>query len=136
MVAYIDADYYTNVYKGADAGDDLDRYIERASDLVDQVTGYKIKDFDSLPQFTQEQVKKATAAQVEFYVMQGGDEDVNAGNTDFARVAIGSFSYSVGSERGTRSSNRAELRLSPAALVYLESTGLLYRGLGVVHSVY
>src|SRR5690554_4264947 len=136
MVAYIDADYYTNVYKGADAGDDLDRYIERASDLVDQVTGYKIKDFDSLPQFIQDQVKKATAAQVEFYVMQGGDEDVNAGNTDFARVQIGSFGYSTGSERGMITESKAERRVSPATLAYLEPTGLLYRGLGVVHSVY
>src|SRR5690606_13188923 len=136
MVAYIDADYYTNIYRGADAGDDLEKYIERASDLIDQVTGYKIRDFDSLPQFIQEQVKKATAAQVEFYVMQGGDEDVNAGNTDFARVAIDSFSYSVGSERGTSNSNRDEQRVSPATLAYLEPTGLLYRGLGVVHSVY
>ena len=135
-MGYITPEYYTDEYMGADAGSELEKYIKRASDLIDQVTGYKIKDFDSLPPFVQEQVKKATAAQVEFYVIHGGDEDVNAGNTDFARVAIGSFSYSVGSERETSTSNRDEQRVSPATLAYLEPTGLLYRGLGVVHSVY
>ena len=135
-MGYITPEYYTEQYKGADAGDDLEKYIERASDLIDQVTGYKIRDFENLPQFIKDQVMKATAAQVEYYVTQGGDEDVNAGNTDFARVAIGSFSYSVGSERGTSASNRDEQRVSPATLAYLEPTGLLYRGLGVVHSVY
>ena len=135
-MAYITPEYYTDIYRGADAGDDLEKYIERASDLVDQVTGYKIMDFENLPQFVKDQVMKATAAQVEYYVTQGGDEDVNAGNTDFARVAIGSFSYSVGSERGTSTSNRDEQRVSPATLAYLERTGLLYRVLGVVHSVY
>ena len=135
-MAYITLEYYTDIYRGADAGDDLEKYIERASDLIDQLTGYKIMDFENLPQFIKDQVMKATAAQVEYYVTQGGDEDVNAGNTDFARVAIGSFSYSVGGERGTSTSNRDEQRVSPAALAYLEPTGLLYRGLGVVHSVY
>ena len=74
MVAYIDVEYYNNTYKGVDAGDDLDRYIERASDLVDQVTGYKIADLSALHPRIQELVKKATAAQVEFYVLNGGPE--------------------------------------------------------------
>src|SRR5690554_8196516 len=80
-MAYIDAEYYVNVYKGVDAGDDLDRYIERASDLVDQVTGYKIADLSALHPRIQELVKKATAAQVEFYVLNGGPEGVD-GSTD------------------------------------------------------
>jgi hypothetical protein len=130
-MGYITSQYYIDEYMGADAGSELEKYIKRASDLIDQVTGYKIKDFDSLPPFIQEQVKKATAAQVEFYVMQGGDEEVNAGTggNSMNDVWVGGFRYKVAGERGE---NKQTNRVSPAALAYLEPTGLLYMGLGVV----
>ncbi|EGL83731.1 protein gp8 [Caldalkalibacillus thermarum TA2.A1] len=135
-MGYITSDYYINTYNGADAGFELGKYIERASDLIDQVTGYKIKDFDSLPPFVQEQVKKATAAQVEFYVMQGGDEAVNAGQNDLGRVGIGGFSYTRDTVHSATSESKDANRVSPAALAYLEPTGLLYRGLDVVQNVW
>ena len=131
MVAYIDAEYYNNIYKGVDAGDDLDRYIERASDLVDQVTGYKIRDFEALPPFIQEQVKKATAAQVEFYVLQGGPEGVDSNDGNFNQVAIGSFEYQTARMGQQTPAGKQEHRVSPATLAYLEPTGLLYRGVGI-----
>src|SRR5690554_5050062 len=131
MVAYIDAEYYNNEYKGVDAGDDLDRYIERASDLVDQVTGYKIRDFEALPPFIQEQVKKATAAQVEFYVLNGGPEGVDGNDGGFNQVAIGSFEYQTARMGQQTPAGKQEHRVAPAALAYLEPTGLLYRGVRV-----
>ena len=131
MVAYIDAEYYNNTYKGVDAGDDLDRYIERASDLVDQVTGYKIRDFEALPPFIQEQVKKATAAQVEFYVLNGGPEGVDGNDGGFNQVAIGSFEYQTARMGQQTPAGKQEHRVAPAALAYLEPTGLLYRGVRV-----
>src|SRR5690606_41745130 len=92
-MAYIDATYYQDVFKGIDAGDDLDRYIERARDLVDQVTGYKIRDFEALAPLIQEQVKKVTAAHVEFYVPQGGPEGVDRNDGTSDQVAIGTTEY-------------------------------------------
>ena len=130
-MAYIDAEYYNNTYKGVDAGDDLDRYIERASDLVDQVTGYKIRDFEALPPFIQEQVKKATAAQVEFYVLNGGPEGVDGNDGSLNQVAIGSFEYQTGRMGQQTPAGKQEHRVAPAALAYLEPTGLLYRGVRV-----
>lgn len=132
MVAYIDAEYYNNTYKGVDAGDDLDRYIERASDLVDQVTGYKIADLAVLHPRIQELVKKATAAQVEFYVLNGGPEGVD-GSTDgsFSQVSIGAFQYQSGRINQQIPAGKQEHRVAPAALAYLEPTGLLYRGVRV-----
>lgn len=132
MVAYIDAEYYNNVYKGVDAGDDLDRYIERASDLVDQVTGYKIADLSALHPRIQELVKKATAAQVEFYVLNGGPEGVD-GSTDgsFSQVSIGAFQYQSGRINQQIPAGKQEHRVAPAALAYLEPTGLLYQGVWV-----
>src|SRR5690554_6695906 len=132
MVAYMDAESYTNTYKGVDAGDDLDRYIERASDLVDQVTGYKIADLSALHPRIQELVKKATAAQVEFYVLNGGPEGVD-GSTDgsFSQVSIGAFQYQSGRINQQIPAGKQEHRVAPAALAYLEPTGLLYQGVRV-----
>lgn len=131
MVAYIDAEYYNNEYKGVDAGDDLDRYIERASDLVDQVTGYKIADLSALHPRIQELVKKATAAQVEFYVLNGGPEGVDGNDGSFNQVAIGSFEYQTARMGQQTPAGKQEHRVAPAALAYLEPTGLLYRGVRV-----
>ena len=130
-MAYIDAIYYRDVFKGADAGEELERYIERASDLVDQITNYKIRDFEALPPFIQEQVKKATAAQVEFYVLQGGPEGVDSNDGNFSQVAIGSFEYQTGGMGQQIPAGKQEHRVSPATLAYLEPTGLLYRGVGI-----
>lgn len=129
---YIDKDYYETEYMGEDAGPELDKYIKRASDAIDQVTGYKIKDFDSLAPFVQDQVKKATASQVEYYVIQDGDAEINAGMSDLGRVSIGSFSYGSNSQ----SSGQEVSRISPNAISFLEPTGLLHRGLDVIENAF
>ncbi|MFB4164801.1 hypothetical protein ACE1TI_13465 [Alteribacillus sp. JSM 102045] len=137
-MGYIDPDYYKNDYKGAEITDtvELERFIERASDVIDQATNFVIvnQDFKSLAQFLQNQVKKATAAQVEFYVMQGGYEDVNAGTQAAGNVSIGAFSY--GGSAGEENASKQELRISPATLEHLKPTGLLYQGLDVIHNAY
>lgn len=136
-MAYITPEYYIDEYKGADAGDELERYIQRASDMIDQVTNYALAgvEFERLAQFIQDQVKKATAAQVEFYVVQGGPEEADAGTHDAGQVRVGSFSYG-GRGSGGGASSAGTSRISPTALGFLEPTGLLYRGLDVVDSAY
>src|SRR5690554_4202525 len=131
-MAYIDAGYYNNVYKGVDVGEDFERYAERASDLIDQVTGYKIADLAALHPRIQELVKKATAAQVEFYALNGGPEGVD-GSTDgsFSQVSIGAFQYQSGRINQQIPAGKQEHRVAPAALAYLEPTGLLYQGVRV-----
>lgn len=131
IVAYIDAEYYNNVYKGLDVGEDFERYAERASDLIDQVTGYKIADLAALHPRIQELVKKATAAQVEFYVLNGGPEGVDGNDGGFNQVAIGSFQYQTARMGQQTPAGKQEHRVAPAALAYLEPTGLLYRGVWV-----
>ena len=126
---YIDATYYNDEYEGVAVDEqEINRYIKRASDVIDQVTNYKIKDFEILPSWIQEQVKKATAAQVEFFALEGGPEVVT-GSNDMQSVNIGSFSYQQGSGDSSTS-------VSPAVFDYLRTTGLLYRGIGVVENAY
>lgn len=142
-MGYITPEYYLNEYKGVNAGAEaeLEKYIMRASDLINQVTNYKLleKDFELQPKFIQEQVRKAVATQVEFYVIQGGDMEVNAGTQDYGAVGIGSFNYtrgSTGQRSGVEIGSRDEQRISPNSLAYLRPTGLLYTGLGVIENAW
>jgi hypothetical protein len=119
-MSYIDYTYYTDVYKGVPIdADTFSRLSERASELIDQVTNYTIQDLSALPVFTQDQVKKATAAQVEYFVYAG--EQVLHGDNGMTDVRLGNFSYSVGTQSA----------ISPAVINYLRPTGLLYRGVTV-----
>lgn len=132
---YIDHTYYNDVFKGEEVDEPtFNKYARRASDLIDQVTNYSIAnyEFSNLATFIQEQVKKAVAAQVEFYVIKGNPAELDAGDT-VSNVSIGSFSYQEGNSN--QSSNQSN-RISPNAIEYLRVTGLLYQGLGVVNSAY
>ncbi|MEN7359477.1 hypothetical protein ABC915_21910 [Bacillus licheniformis] len=135
-MAYITPDYYKNDYMGAPApsDEDLNRYIKRASDVIDEVTNYRLygSKFEEMPDIIKDIIRKATAAQVEFYVVKGGTAEVNAGeNSSMDSVSVGSFSYSGGSGGSDSNSGRDAGRISPAALSLLSKTGLLYRGVFV-----
>lgn len=134
-MAYITPDYYKNDYIGAPApsDEDLNRYIKRASDIIDEVTSYRLygNKFDKMPDIIKDIVSKATAAQVEFYVVKAGTAEVNAGSSSMDSVSVGSFSYSGGSGGSERNSVRNAGRISPTALSLLSETGLLYRGVFV-----
>ncbi|GGE47673.1 hypothetical protein GCM10011391_28060 [Pullulanibacillus camelliae] len=132
-MGYITPEYYKTEYMGEDAGSQIEKYIERASDIIDQVTNYILQgmEFDRFAEFIQTQVKKACASQVEFYVINDGDSGLNAGE-DYSNFRIGSFDYS----KGGASKNKQADRVSPAVWTYLEPTGLLYRGIGVVQDAY
>lgn len=114
-MAYITEDYYLNDYKGQPTEDDLSALIERASDTVDCLTAYAVGDIDSQPEHIARLIKKAVAAQVEFMDANGG----------VSSCTIGKFSYTAGGSSDGVSSSRC----SPAAVNFLEHTGLLYRGL-------
>ncbi|MFS0776255.1 hypothetical protein ABC255_09635 [Neobacillus sp. 3P2-tot-E-2] len=120
-MAYIDYTYYSDNYKGtAITHDQFIVLSERASDVIDQVTSYGLHgaDFSELAPLIQSNVKKATAAQVEYMAIQGGELSIHGGSP--TSVNIGNFSY--------QASNQEQPIVSPAAMNYLKPTGLLYRG--------
>jgi hypothetical protein len=121
---YIDYTYYVDTFKGTSiSSEQFDLLVERASDLIDQITSYNLQgvDLTQQHQLIQNNVKKATAAQVEYMVTQGGELSIHGGSP--ASVSIGKFSYQASSEQ--------QPIISPAALNYLRPTGLLYRGVSV-----
>lgn len=131
-MAYIDADYYNNVYKGTPVSDPvfLDRLINRASDSIDHITNYKLEgvDFDKLAPFIVRQVKKATAAQVEFLTINGETSaTVSEGGGGFS---VGSYSEN-GMSAGAAEGPSYYDRYAITVIDFLKPTGLLYTGLCV-----
>ena len=126
-MAYIDLTYYKDVYMGTDPDDDveLQKLINRASDIVDILTRYRIIDFDSLADFQKTNVEKATAAQTEYLVSVGENY-----NTDGSvqSVKIGKFSYNEGGGSSDPSKNSMSESIAPLTRQYLFPTGLAYAG--------
>lgn len=128
-MAYIDATYYNDVYKGLPVADPdlLGRLIERASDLIDQLTGYALQTNPKVfnIDFINNQVKKATASQVEYLAING--ETSSTSMVDTPVMQVGKFRY--GLLRGGKSEGSVkDVRFSPGAIAYLKITGLLYKG--------
>lgn len=123
-MSYIDSTYYTSTYFGNSAGSNFDRYAARASDDVDFACMQSIVVAD-LDAAQLELVKKATCAQVEWYVAQG---DIYNEQPVGGSESIGGYSRSSGGSSGSAKSNMA---LSPRAMAYLEQTGLTNRACAV-----
>lgn len=119
-MAYADADYYKDTYKGTTIpDDDIERELARASSDIDSMTYNRIvaRGFDNLSSFQQEQVRKATCAQAEFLNQYGELADL-----PLKSFSAGSISMSLGEEVNG-------VMASKAALRYLNSTGLTSRRL-------
>jgi hypothetical protein len=135
---YIDKDYYLNTYFGSPTSDDqtLNKTISRASDMIDIITYQKLIDptgttnpFDNLIPFIQGQVKKATAALVEHYILNGGYDAIKQMNISSA--SIGSFSFSMS---GQNSSEKKGVKMVPDEIFdILGTTGLLHAGVYIAN---
>lgn len=127
---YITEDYYKNEYEGTPVpGDAFNRLAKRSSEIIDMLTNHALKfnELASLPSFVQEQVKKATAAQVEYLLTNGEDKAQGAGG--YGQVRAGNFTY--GDRAGADALSREQQMTSAAVISHLEPTGLLYRGVSV-----
>lgn len=135
-MAYIDQTYYDDVYKGTPISDpnEFARLSERASDTIDQLTNYILKgvDFNSLAQFLQDQVQKATASQTEYLYLSGGSQ-AQHGTSQLSSVGIGQFNY----QQNQKSAQAGVyVPVSPQTYELLRPTGLLYQGVNVYDSSY
>lgn len=131
---YITSDYYLNDYKGKTPNDpnDLSRLIERASEVIDNLTKFKLKFDNNLltsHNIIQSQVEKATAAMVEFYIVNGGYEATLESNLE--QVNIGSFSYTMKGNSGN--SGNKKVIIPENVISHLFITGLLYSNVGINH---
>lgn len=129
---YITEDYYINDYMGVPVDlTELPRLIKRASEQIDFLTHYRIPNygFNNFTPFIQEQIKKATAAQVEFLSTNGelAGSVVEGGSGGFT---IGKYSESGSAAAG--GSAALSDRYALTVMDYLAPTGLLYSGVRTV----
>lgn len=122
-LVYIDYDFYSEYYGETLPSEETDRIFKIASEIIDILTGYKIRrmGFDKLDSFTKEQVKLAAAAEADYY-RKNGDFTDNDGS-EAVQMTLGKFSYMNSSGTGKKNN----FPVSPVALSCLETTGLLCR---------
>lgn len=118
-------EYYTQVYMG-EAVDTaaFPRFEKRAEELVNVITKGALKGFDSLHESTQESVKNAICAQIEFYSLQGIETAVIGADTSQG-FTVGKVTIQKGSGIGAKALTAAQSMTAPMCIAYLESTGLL-----------
>jgi len=124
-MVYVDQTYYDDTYKGDSIPEDEFEALEqRASELIDDLTQYRVAQSDNgiadYSAFVQKQFKKAVCSQIEFMNANGGSELLTADNMQSA--GLGKFNYSSGGSVKTRI-------IAPMVYRYLDPTGLMYGGL-------
>ena len=129
-MAYIDYKYYSEQYVGEPLDEEaFPRYLRRAEEVIDSITRYTVKQkgLASFDDFVQEQVKTATAAQIEYYVINGLEVATDGKLPE--SFTVGKVSVTTG---GGSAGNGGHINaVAPKVRAALEQTGLLNRGVGV-----
>lgn len=127
-MAYIDEAFYNNTFHGEPVDSaDFPSLSMRAGEIVEEMTMYRLTPatFLAMPEVTQDRVRKAVCAQVEYLEANGGSDMDNG--SDLQSAGLGKFNYSKSA--GAGGSTKQSL-YAPRASRYLLPTGLLYRGGG------
>lgn len=127
-MSYITEDYYNSTLKGEPVDSaDFPKLCDMAEEIIEQMTMYRINSssFKTMPEDTQERVKKAICAQIEYLDANGGSDMENG--ADLQSVSLGRFNYS---KSASSNGSTQQSIYSPRAQRILFPTGLLYRGGG------
>lgn len=123
---YVDEEYYESTFNGESVDfSDFPSLCERAGEIIEEMTMYRVTPvtFLAMSGDTQERIKKAVCAQIEYLDANGGSDMDNG--ADLQSAGLGKFNYSRAS--GQDGSSFQSL-YSPRAQRLLFPTGLLYRG--------
>lgn len=107
---------------------DFDRLEKRASDVLDSVTSYFYhhNNLASDVEFRREQFKKAVAAQIQYFYDMGATSSHEINSPLSVQIGRTQMSSGVSNQKKINSV------MSDDARMYLQATGLLYRGIGVI----
>lgn len=130
MSAIVDYAYYAGTYMGTEANEaSFPALNAHASRVIGAMTRWQVTEdnFSTFPPMIQTLYKLAVCSQVDFLSING----VESLNT------IGGVGFSVGKVRvdgyaSARTGGAMSASVSPAAVAYLEQTGLLYPAVPVV----
>ena len=127
-MSYVTSDYYQSTFHGEPVADtDFPSLLDRAQEIVEEMTMYRLTPVTvlAMDEDTQERVKKAVCAQIEYLDANGGNDMDNG--VDLQSAGLGKFNYTKAA--GTNGSMQQSV-YAPRALRLLAPTGLLYRGGG------
>jgi hypothetical protein len=125
MTVYTDYTYYSGTFLGtAIASADFARLALRASEIIDQITFNRTAAIvlAATDTATIDLIKMATCAVAETY--QTNEADGSGGGIKSESIGSNSVTY----VDGAKATLSDMVRLSRAAVLYLDSTGLMYRG--------
>ena len=130
MSAIVDFQYYSETYKGNEADEtSFPALNAHASRVIGAITRWQVTDenFSDLPSFIQTLYKLAICSQVDFLAINGVDSLNSGGEVGFTVGKVRVDGRAKASAGGAMSAN-----ISPAAISYLEQTGLMNPAVPVV----
>ena len=130
-MAYITFDEYKELTVAAN--DNVDKFnanLSKASAVIDNITNnfYQFNDLETdKVKFRADRFKLALCAQIDYFIDVGGNtfEAVNKAPQSFS---VGRTSISSGSRNNASGQNENNQLVAEDVYIYLEGTGLLYRG--------
>lgn len=125
-MSYVTETYYYETFKGESVKEaDFLPLRNRAEEIIEEMTMYRVTPLTilAMPTDTQERIKKAVCAQIEYMDANGGSDFDNG--VDLQSAGLGKFSYSKASGADV---GLSQSLYSPRAQRLLFPTGLLYRG--------
>ena len=128
MSAIVDYAYYTSIYKGSEADEaSFPALNAHASRVVSMLTRWQVNEvnFPELPTLIQTMYQLAICSQIDFLAINGIDSMNSGDDVGFSvgKVRVDGRKASAG---GAMSAN-----ISPAAISYLEQSGLMNPGVPV-----
>lgn len=129
MSAIVDYSYYQNTYKGTEADvASFPALTAHASRVIGAMTRWEVDEttIDEFPAFVQTLYRLAVCSQIDFLAINGVESISNGGGVGFTVGKVRVDSKATSTTGGAMSAS-----VSPAAIAYLEQTGLLYPGVGV-----
>lgn len=131
MSAIVDYAFYADVYMGTEADNaSFPALYAHASRLIGAMTRWQVteENFTEYPSIIQTQYKLAVCSQIDFLAINGTDA-MNSGNGG-GGFTVGKVTVH-GNGNSSGKSGAMGAYMSPAAILYLEQTGLMYPGAGV-----
>ena len=130
MSAIVDYAYYTGTYKGTEADPtSFPALYAHASRVIGAMTRWKVteENFDTFPTFVQTLYRLAICSQVDFLAINGTETMTTGNGVGFT---VGKVRVDANNRAATGGALSASV--SPAAVAYLEQTGLLNPAVPVV----
>lgn len=132
MSAIVDFQYYSETYKGNEADEtSFPALYAHASRIVSVMTRWQVTEetFPDFPSIVKVQIQLAICSQIDFLAINGLD-DMNSGEGG-GGFTVGKVTVH-GNSNSSGKSGAMSAYISPAATMYLEQTGLMCPGVGVL----